>query len=132
MPQIPSTEAPADLAPLAIGHKEDADLYGTLEEMARYYEEHPPGKARLGSGWQGYARLLVCHWVTFVAMLGLLIGIKVTGLLPGSEAFAADYDTSRPTVVGQIAVDWTLQPFVALSVQLIDSQQGVECQEGLQ
>ena len=94
--------------------------------MASWYAEHPPRKTKLGSEWQGYARLLASLWVTAAVALAALIGVKAAGILPGSEAFAADYDLSLPAVPGQIAIDWTLQPFVALSIQ------GPACTEGWQ
>ena len=79
-----------------------------MEEIEAYYKEHPQIKPRLGSDWQVYGRLLICHWVTVVVMVALVIVIKVTGILPGPEKFAADYDTSLPSMIGQIAFDWTL------------------------
>ena len=125
-PRSHALDAKPVLTALSIGDQEDADLYSNLDELAAYYSEHPPAKPRIGSEWQVYAKLLICHWVTALVMLALLVGIKITGVLPGPEQFAAAYDTSLPTVVGQIAIDWTIQPFVALSIQ------GPECLEGFQ
>ena len=62
----------------------------------------------MGSEWQIYARLLMCHWVTALVMLAILVAIKGTGVLPKSESFPDYYDTSLPSVPGQIAIDWTI------------------------
>ena len=78
-------ETPEALTPTPSGDKEDADIYSDLQEMESYYEDHPPPKARMGSEWQIYARLLLCHWITAFIMLAILVAIKGTGVLPGSE-----------------------------------------------